>query len=143
MIELPSDWLFTALLAFGVSLMTLAGQHLLQLVRQRMKKRELEAQAKLQVVHEIVSRLFVLTRRQTSPEDVARANAALCSVPLYFADNEECMKAYRAMKEDFNQDNFYKFVIELMKEVPMETRNIKKDLITNAPIVAGANLHFH
>lgn len=93
---------------------------------------EIAAQKK-RVIMEMISYRFVLVDRGNHATPTTAFNAALSVVPVLFSHNERCIEAYRALGQNFTPEKFHALVIELMKDVPLPTKDISVELLENVP----------
>jgi hypothetical protein len=110
--------------------------------RQQLKiaRNDTVSDSKKRVIETLVAYRFVLiSDRRNDPEPTMRFNAALSAIPIHFSHSKLCMDKYSAIGNDFTAEKYYDLIIELMKDVPLGTASIDKNLLENVPRVTPKN----
>lgn len=133
--EIIGNGAFVIVGALLGAFVTTAMQNRLLTKQTRITQAEERRKSKQTVIAQLIAYRFVLTGRVTEPAALTAFNAALSSVPVYFAENRNCMDMYRAIGDGFTAEKFHRLIIELMKDVPLPDSVIDKHLLENVPSV--------
>ncbi|WP_145953438.1 hypothetical protein [Oceaniglobus indicus] len=125
--------IFSLLAAVLGALITVINQNI-QLKKQAEKLRlEQVESSKKAVIEDLVAYRFVLTDKGNDPLPTSQFNVALSKVPILFGANAKCIALYREFGTDFTSSKFFDLIVELMKDVPLDTSHINAALLENVP----------
>ena len=124
---------FSVLAAILGALITVINQNR-QLKKQAVALRlEEAASSKKAVIQDLIAYRFVLTDKGNHALPTAQFNAALSKIPVLFGSNKKCVELYRDFGDNFTSSNFYDLIVELMKNVPLDTSHMNASLLENVP----------
>ena len=94
---------------------------------------EQAASSKKAVIEDLVAYRFVLTDKGNHALPTTQFNVALSKIPILFGPNVRCIELYREFENNFTSSKFYDLIIELMKDVPLDTGHMNAALLENVP----------
>ncbi|RWR04189.1 hypothetical protein [Paenirhodobacter populi] len=94
---------------------------------------EQAASSKKSVIEDLVAYRFVLTDKGNHAIPTTHFNVALSKIPVLFGANKKCIELYRAFGNEFTSSKFHDLIVELMKDVPLDTSHISAELLENVP----------
>lgn len=95
------------------------------------------ADDKKRIIEALISYRFALLPNRTANSiEATNFNAALSAIPVHFSHCKDCMDSYRSFGDSFNSDKYFKLIISLMKDVPIDYSSIDKHLLENVPHVS-------
>ncbi|WP_132537161.1 hypothetical protein [Rhizobium sp. PP-F2F-G48] len=96
-------------------------------------RREQAASAKKAVIENLVAYRFVLAEKQNHVVPTTEFNVALSKIPVLFGSNHKCIELYRSLGTDFTSSKFHDLIVELMKDVNLDTSHMNATLLENVP----------